>query len=86
MLAERTEAPVVPIFIRRTPDGTHRVAVMPALEFEDADEGEDAILHNTQRYTSIIEDCFVRDSLNAVRRVENLMGQRIDRVGGGTRA
>ena len=60
VLAERTGVPVVPIFASRGADGTHLVEVQPALEYEDTGDAEESILHNTQRYTSIIEEAIRR--------------------------
>lgn len=49
-----TQAPVVPVFIHRTPDDRHHVRVLPAIE-PPADRGEDSLRSATQHYTTIIE-------------------------------
>jgi KDO2-lipid IV(A) lauroyltransferase len=55
LLALRTGAPIVPIFARREPDGSHRVIVRPALEPPAANDGETALVELTARCTAEIE-------------------------------
>ncbi|HSE93084.1 MAG TPA: lysophospholipid acyltransferase family protein [Methylomirabilota bacterium] len=55
VLALRTGAPVVPIFTRREPDGTHRVVVQPPIEVEAAGAPERAVTELTARCTAVIE-------------------------------
>ena len=56
VLALRTRTPVAPVFIRREPDGTHRVIFEPALPLPEAGEpAEAAILELTARCTRAIE-------------------------------
>jgi KDO2-lipid IV(A) lauroyltransferase len=57
VLAKRTGAAVVPAFTHRLPDGTHHAVIHPPLEWEHvASEDPHAdVLHNTQRYTRLIE-------------------------------
>lgn len=52
ILAQRTKAAVVPCFIFREPDNTHRIVFEPQVELS---EGPDSIRENVQRITSIIE-------------------------------
>lgn len=56
VLAQRTGAPVVPVNMVRQRDGTHRLFVQPALEYQRpfADEA-DNVRYNTQLYTWLIE-------------------------------
>ncbi len=57
VLAKRTGAAVVPAFTHRKPDGTHHAVIFPPLEWEEvaSDEAHADIVHNTQRYTALIE-------------------------------
>lgn len=55
VLAQRTGAPVVPVFTHRKPDGSHVITIQPAVPFEEMDDRNEAVEHNTQRYTTLIE-------------------------------
>lgn len=55
ILAAQARAPVVPVFIHRTPDGNHVVQVLPLLE-PPPDREPETIRKATQEYTKIIED------------------------------
>jgi KDO2-lipid IV(A) lauroyltransferase len=56
IFADRTGAPVIPIFTYRRPDGHHVVEFHPDAGFERISEDRaENIRHNTQRYTRIIE-------------------------------
>lgn len=52
ILAQRTKSAIVPCFIFRQPDNTHRIVFEPQLRLA---EGEGALIDNVQRITSIIE-------------------------------
>jgi KDO2-lipid IV(A) lauroyltransferase len=55
IFAQRTGAPILPMFIIRENDNAHKIIVEPALHIE-AKEGNDAtIQHNISRITKIIE-------------------------------
>ncbi len=54
-MAAQSQAPIVPIFIKRQPDGRHLIRVMPALE-PPADREPETIRLATQTYTRILED------------------------------
>ncbi len=54
--ALRTGANILPTFIIRQPDGTHRVIIEPPLELEHCDDKEQELVINTQKFTKIIED------------------------------
>ncbi len=54
LLALRTGAPVVPIFIRREATGGHRVTIAPPLPAPAPSDG-DALLELTRRCTETIE-------------------------------
>jgi KDO2-lipid IV(A) lauroyltransferase len=58
VLAQRTKAPVLPIFIHRVGHlGRHRLVFHPELAWDaSAGDGEAAIVHNTAIYTRIVED------------------------------
>ena len=55
-LALRTGTPVLPLFIRREPDGRHRITVWPAIVPEAGPSNEDAIVELTRRCTEAIEN------------------------------
>jgi KDO2-lipid IV(A) lauroyltransferase len=61
VLAERSGAPVVPIFARRRDDGTHVVEIQEAVPLEVRSTREETALHNTQLYTRIIEEAVRRN-------------------------
>lgn len=54
-LSAQSEAPVVPVFIRRLPDNKHEVNVLPIIE-PPPNREPDTILKATQHYTQIIEE------------------------------
>lgn len=58
LLALRTRAPVVPMTLYREPNlRNHRLIIGPPIPWEDWGESRnDAILHNTARYTKVLED------------------------------
>ncbi len=55
VIAQRTGAPVVPMFTWRLPDGTHVVEAQPAVETETAGDSDASALHNTARYSAVVE-------------------------------
>jgi KDO2-lipid IV(A) lauroyltransferase len=55
LLAERTGAPVVPIFACRKGPNRHEILVYPEIPFVDTGNHDDNLLVNTQRYTWAIE-------------------------------
>lgn len=56
LLAERTGAPVVPIFMVREGLGSHRIVVKEALTYHKVGERRDNVRHNTRIYSAILED------------------------------
>ncbi len=58
-MAAHTRAPVLPVFILRAPDGTHRVEFHPALD-PPPDREPDTLRRATQDYTRRIEDVIRR--------------------------
>ena len=54
-MSAQTQAPVVPVFMRRLPDGRHRVEALAVLE-PPPDRQPETILAHTARYTRILED------------------------------
>ena len=54
-MSAQSGAPVVPVFMHRTPEGRHQLEVQAALE-PPPDREEATILAHTARYTKIIED------------------------------
>ena len=55
LLAQKTGAPVVPIFIHREADGTPRVTVEPPVPLQQSGDREADTLANTAAFTRIIE-------------------------------
>ncbi|MDD4342071.1 MAG: lysophospholipid acyltransferase family protein [Kiritimatiellae bacterium] len=60
LMSAQTGAPVVPVFMRRLPDGHHRLEVRPPLE-PPPDRKAETLRKFTAVYTSIIEDEIRRD-------------------------
>lgn len=54
-LAAHAQAPVLPVFMVREPDGSHRVRILPPIE-PPPDRSPETIHTATQRYTRVIED------------------------------
>lgn len=55
VFAQKFNAPIVPGFIIRKPDGGHKVCFYPPLYYEDTGDEEQDIYHLTERYTKMIE-------------------------------
>ncbi|MEK6727107.1 MAG: lysophospholipid acyltransferase family protein [Candidatus Omnitrophota bacterium] len=55
VLAQRTKAALLPCFIIRQPDDTHRIVFEPQLELEEGKTPQETVLINIQRLTNIIE-------------------------------
>ncbi|MFA4842688.1 MAG: lysophospholipid acyltransferase family protein [Candidatus Omnitrophota bacterium] len=55
VLARRTQAKLIPCFILRQRDDTHKIIFEPSLELKDAETDEKTTLINIQRLTDIIE-------------------------------
>ena len=55
VLAERTGAPVVPVFSIRVGINRHRIITLPEVPFVETGDRQQNIKVNTQRYTTIIE-------------------------------
>ena len=53
--ALKTGAAILPSFIVRQPDGTHRAIIEPPLVLKRCDEKEEELVFNTQKFTKIIE-------------------------------
>ena len=54
-IALKTGAAILPSFIIRQPDGTHRAIIEPPLALERAAVNEEELVINTQKFTKIIE-------------------------------
>ena len=59
VLASQAQAPVIPVFLSRRPDGTHHLQILPLIE-PPPDRGPATVLRYTQLYTTVTE--------NAIRR------------------
>jgi KDO2-lipid IV(A) lauroyltransferase len=55
VLAKRTKATILPCFILRQKDDTHRIIFEPALKLEEDRDQEKSIIINIQKLTDIIE-------------------------------
>jgi len=60
MMSAQTGAPVVPVFMRRRPDGRHVLEALPVIE-PPPDRKEETLRACTAAYTKIIEDEIRRD-------------------------
>jgi len=55
IFAQRTGAVILPCFIIRQPDDTHKIIFEPALNLEEGTSAQDTVLINIQKLTNIIE-------------------------------
>lgn len=55
VLAGRSKAAVIPCFIIRQKDNTHKIIFEPPLELKEGRDKEETVLRNVQRLTDIIE-------------------------------
>ena len=55
VFAMRAKSPLIPMFIVRQKDGTHKIIVEPPLSLEEKENDQETIFVNTQRITKIIE-------------------------------
>ncbi len=55
VLARRTKAALVPCFIIRQSDNTHKIVFEPAVELEDKGDNQESTVFNIQKITNIIE-------------------------------
>jgi Kdo2-lipid IVA lauroyltransferase/acyltransferase len=55
VLARRTQAEIVPCFIVRQKDDTHKIMLEPALKLEEGKDEEETIRLNVQKITGVIE-------------------------------
>ena len=58
--ALKTGAAILPSFIIRQPDGSHRAIIEPPLTLERCDDKEKELVINTQKFTKIIES-YIRE-------------------------
>lgn len=55
VLALRTGAPIVPVFVVRGADGRHRVIIEPAVQYEASDDSNQDVLTLTAKLSKIVE-------------------------------
>ena len=55
VLAQRANAPIVPIFIRRENDDMYKVTIEPEMELEKRDDYDEMVTANVAKVTKIIE-------------------------------
>jgi KDO2-lipid IV(A) lauroyltransferase len=60
LIARKTNAPALPVFIRRTGEG-HEITVYPEVTLSSAANQEDALREDTKRFSSYIED-YIREN------------------------
>lgn len=60
LLARKTGAPAVPVFIRRTGEG-HEITVHPEVSLSSNSNQEEAVREDTERFSSFIED-YIREN------------------------
>lgn len=56
LLAKKTGAPVVPMFMRRTPENRYEFSIQPAIPYVETGDDEVDFQYNTQQYTNCIEN------------------------------
>jgi len=56
LLAARTGAPIVPLFITRQPDGSHTITIHPPLGMQATGNDREDILANTRKITGVVEE------------------------------
>jgi KDO2-lipid IV(A) lauroyltransferase len=56
VLTQRTKAALIPCFIIRQPDDTHKIVFEPQFALERAGSAQETVVLNIQRLTNIIED------------------------------
>lgn len=61
LLALHTNAPVLPGYIVRLPDGRYRLVIGPEVEITHSGDHDADILINTQRFTKVIEEIVRQD-------------------------
>jgi len=52
----RTQAPILPIFIKRQEDDTHKIVIEPPVPLVQCGDEQENIVHNVAKLTKIIED------------------------------
>ncbi len=55
VLAQRTGAALLPCFIIRQPDDTHRIVFEPVIRIEEKVASQETVINNVQHLTSVIE-------------------------------
>lgn len=56
VMSKRTQAPVVPIYMKWNEDGSHTLTCLPAVEFEEQSTNEETLTYMTQKYSNQVED------------------------------
>ena len=55
LMAQRSGAPVIPIYTIRQLDGTHVIRIQPPIPFEDSDDRDESLAQMTQVYNDYLE-------------------------------
>ena len=55
VFAMRTKAPIVPMFVVRQKDDTHKIIIEPPLKLEEPADDKTMIQRNTEKITQVIE-------------------------------
>ncbi len=82
IMARRTGAVIIPCFIVRQNDDTHKIIFEPPLDLVEDKDGRNAILINTQRLTTIIES-YIRKYPAEWSWIHRRWKSRPDSEGGG---
>jgi Lauroyl/myristoyl acyltransferase len=56
VFAMRTKAPILPMFIVRQKDDTHKIIIEPPLYIEEKEDYKETLIYNVARITKIIEN------------------------------
>lgn len=56
VMSKRTQAPVVPIYMKWNKDGSHTLTCLPPVEFEEQANNEETLTYMTQKYSDQVEE------------------------------
>lgn len=56
VMSKRTQAPVIPIYMKWNEDGSHTLTCLPPVEFEEKSKNDETLVFMTQKYSDKIEE------------------------------
>lgn len=56
VMSKRTQAPVLPVYMKWNSDGTHTLTCLPPVEFEEQSNNEETLTYMTQKYSDQLEE------------------------------